>query len=67
MEKEGQARPSEPILNNTINLKEYLKQDSYFGFTGSIGDPQIQLNYVLKWSLDIDILPGDKELNSWKM
>ncbi|XWS63226.1 hypothetical protein CRYUN_Cryun06bG0077600 [Craigia yunnanensis] len=63
MEKEGQDKPLKPILNHTINLKEYLKQDSYFGFAGSTGDPQIQLNCVLKWSLDIDILPRDKEPN----
>ncbi|XVF67094.1 hypothetical protein PTKIN_Ptkin10aG0092900 [Pterospermum kingtungense] len=63
MALEGQSKPSEPILNHTINLKDYLKQDSYFGFAGSTGYPQIQLNCVLKWRLDIDILRRDKGRN----
>ncbi|XVF01679.1 hypothetical protein REPUB_Repub04eG0109100 [Reevesia pubescens] len=63
MATEEQNKPSKPILNHTINLKDYLKQDSYFGFSGSTGDPLIQLNCVLKWSLDIDILPRDKKQN----
>ncbi|KAK6241456.1 Protein kinase domain - like 10 [Theobroma cacao] len=61
MVEEGQDKPSKPLLSAPINLKEHLKQDSYFGFAGSTGDPQIQLNCVLKWSLDIDILPKGKD------
>ncbi|OMP10114.1 hypothetical protein COLO4_04809 [Corchorus olitorius] len=57
MVKEGEDKPSNPILSSTIDLKQFLKQDSYFGFSGSTGNPDIQLNCVLKWSLDIDILP----------
>ncbi|XP_022726655.1 probable L-type lectin-domain containing receptor kinase S.5 [Durio zibethinus] len=67
MAKEWQDKPLKPILSDIINLKEYLKQDSYFGFAGSTGDPQIQLNCVLKWSLDIDILPRNEESNWLKI
>ncbi|XVE49643.1 hypothetical protein DITRI_Ditri01bG0098100 [Diplodiscus trichospermus] len=67
MAREEEDKPSEPILSDTINLKEYLKQDSFFGFAGSTGDPGIQLNCVLKWSLDIDILPKDKDSNWLKI
>ncbi|OMO72116.1 hypothetical protein CCACVL1_17939 [Corchorus capsularis] len=61
MVKEGEDKPSKPILSSTIDLKQYLKQDSYFGFSGSTGNPDIQLNCVLKWSLDIDILPRGQD------
>ncbi|KAJ6765574.1 hypothetical protein OIU79_021709 [Salix purpurea] len=48
MVKEGNQKPGEPLLNETIDLKEYLKQESYFGFAASTGDPRIELNCVLK-------------------
>ncbi|KAK8658403.1 hypothetical protein V6N13_036610 [Hibiscus sabdariffa] len=35
MAKQGEDRPENPILKDTIDLKEYVKQDSYLGFTGS--------------------------------
>ena len=56
MVKEGQPMPEKPLLKETINLKQYVKQQSYFGFAASTGDPQIELNCVLKWSLEIDKL-----------
>ncbi|XP_031269212.1 probable L-type lectin-domain containing receptor kinase S.5 [Pistacia vera] len=56
-------KPSEPLLNATINLKEYLKAESYFGFSASTGDPYIQLNCVRAWTLDIDVVPKKKD---WK-
>ncbi|GAV84800.1 Pkinase domain-containing protein/Lectin_legB domain-containing protein [Cephalotus follicularis] len=62
MVKEDQPKPQQPLLNQTINLKKYLKQDSYFGFAASTGEPQIQLNCVLKWSLDIDVLQQEKDV-----
>ncbi|TYG88327.1 hypothetical protein ES288_A12G013000v1 [Gossypium darwinii] len=65
--KQGEDKPSDPILSDIIDLKEYVKQDSYFGFSGSTGYPQIQLNCVLKWSLDIDILPKDEGGNWLKI
>jgi hypothetical protein len=56
MVKEGQPMPEKPLLKETIDLKQYVKQQSYFGFAASTGDPQIELNCVLKWSLEIDKL-----------
>ncbi|CAM8971840.1 hypothetical protein QQ045_029679 [Rhodiola kirilowii] len=53
---EPASKPESPILNHTINLKDYLKQDSFLGFSGSTGFPQIQLNCVLKWRLEFEIL-----------
>ncbi|KAE8732512.1 Mitochondrial transcription termination factor family protein [Hibiscus syriacus] len=63
MARQGESRPTDPILNDTIDLKEHVKQDSFFGFTGSTGDPEIELNCVLQWSLDIDMIPREEEGN----
>ncbi|XP_065854431.1 probable L-type lectin-domain containing receptor kinase S.5 [Euphorbia lathyris] len=63
MVKEGNSKPRNPILNHTVNLKQYLKQESYFGFAASTGDPHIELNCVLKWEFQIENLSeenGDK-------
>ncbi|EEF47989.1 serine-threonine protein kinase, plant-type, putative [Ricinus communis] len=57
---EGNAKPQEPILRESINLKDYLKQESYFGFAASTGDPEIELNCVLKWRLEIDDIPKEE-------
>lgn len=65
MVKEGNQKPGEPLLNETIDLKEYLKQESYFGFAASTGDPQIELNCVLKWSLQINNQPDDENDEKW--
>ncbi|XP_044508056.1 probable L-type lectin-domain containing receptor kinase S.5 [Mangifera indica] len=56
------TKPSEPLLKETINLKDYLKAESYFGFSASTGDPYIQLNCVRAWSLDIDEAPKKEDL-----
>ncbi|KAE8661603.1 Mitochondrial transcription termination factor family protein [Hibiscus syriacus] len=61
MARQGESRPSNPILYDTIDLKEYVKQDSFFGFTGSTGYPEIELNCVWQWSLDIDMIPREEE------
>ncbi|WCJ28615.1 Concanavalin A-like lectin protein kinase family protein [Euphorbia peplus] len=54
MVREGVSKPRTPILNYTVNLKDYLQRESYFGFAAATGDPQIQLNCVLKWELQIE-------------
>ncbi|KAL5858692.1 hypothetical protein ACOSQ3_006150 [Xanthoceras sorbifolium] len=63
MEKEGKLKPPKPLLTQTINLKEFLKQESYFGFSASTGFPQIQLNCVREWTLEIEVIPKKKD---WK-
>ncbi|KDP46727.1 hypothetical protein JCGZ_06515 [Jatropha curcas] len=50
---EGNPKPEEAILSEEIDLKQYLKQESYFGFAASTGDPEIELNCVLKWEIQI--------------
>lgn len=65
MSKEGDPKPSSPLLRHDINLRHYVKQKSYFGFAASTGDPAIQLNCVLKWKLDVEMIGGDKEFMWW--
>lgn len=62
MVQDGQPKPEKPLLSRTINLKEYVNQKSYFGFAASTGNPQIELNCVLKWSLEIDDLQKKSDL-----
>ncbi|KAK4561884.1 hypothetical protein RGQ29_004651 [Quercus rubra] len=62
MAKEGQPKPEKPLLNETINLKQYVNKKSYFGFAASTGDPQVELNCVLKWTLEIDDLQKKSDL-----
>ncbi|KAF9602861.1 hypothetical protein IFM89_031807 [Coptis chinensis] len=56
MDKEDKPKPSLPILNESINLKDYVNQISYFGFSASTGTTA-QLNCLLKWNLTVEILP----------
>ncbi|XP_042978989.1 probable L-type lectin-domain containing receptor kinase S.5 [Carya illinoinensis] len=67
MVKEGEPKPRFPLLNETINLKEYVKDESYFGFAASTGYPNIQLNCVLKWSLWVQDLPEKRDLTWLKI
>ncbi|XP_041014395.1 probable L-type lectin-domain containing receptor kinase S.5 [Juglans microcarpa x Juglans regia] len=68
MAKEGVPKPEKPLLSEDINLKDYVRQESFFGFAASTGDgTNIQLNCVLKWSLEIDILPGKSDLTWLKI
>ncbi|KAM2194253.1 hypothetical protein ACFX1R_028416 [Malus domestica] len=53
------ARPTRPILTDKINLKDIVKQQSYFGFAASTGTA-IELHCVLKWNLTVELLPGGK-------
>ena len=63
MANDGDDKPQNPILSETINLKLYVKQFSYFGFSGSTGDPAKQLNCVVKWKLEVEDLSSKKD---WK-
>jgi hypothetical protein len=56
MVKQGEQKPEKPLLSETINLKNYVNQQSYFGFAASTGNyPQIELHCVLKLSLEVDV------------
>ncbi|KAK0582125.1 hypothetical protein LWI29_021818 [Acer saccharum] len=66
MDKEREPKPPKPpnpLLTQTINLKDFLKQESYFGFSASTGSQKIQLNCVKEWTLEIEVLPKKKD---WK-
>ncbi|KAJ4966392.1 hypothetical protein NE237_018241 [Protea cynaroides] len=58
-------KPSSPVLSEKINLKDYVKQYSYMGFSASTG-VRAQLNCVLKWELTVEDLPEEKDLK-WVM
>lgn len=65
MAEEKAAKPPKPILSQKINLKDYVKEESYFGFSASTGFPKIQLNCVLSWTLEIEFLEKEKDLK-WR-
>jgi hypothetical protein len=68
MAKQGEQKPEKPLLSETINLKNYVNQQSYFGFAASTGDyPEIELHCVLKWSLEVDVLKKESDLISLKI
>lgn len=56
-------KPVKPILSSGLDLKEILKQDSYFGFSASTGNT-VELNCVLKWNISIEVFDekNDKTL-----
>lgn len=60
-------KPAKPLLKETINLKDFVKEESYFGFAASTGSPDMQLNCILKWDLEVDDLRPRKDLKSLKI
>ncbi|KAL4038507.1 hypothetical protein IC575_002128 [Cucumis melo] len=60
-------KPNKPLLNETVNLKQFVKQESFIGFSASTGSPEIQLNCVLEWTLDLERLPEKKNLTWLKI
>ncbi|PON48340.1 Mitogen-activated protein kinase kinase kinase [Trema orientale] len=63
MAHESDDKPVKPVLSEAINLKHYVEQVSYFGFSGSTGDPARQFNCVVRWELEVEDL-GSKKV--WK-
>lgn len=61
MANKSDERPKKPYLKSTINLKDHVKQDSYFGFAASTGDPGIQYNCVLEWDLQVEVFSVEKD------
>jgi hypothetical protein len=63
MGRQGERKPEEPLLRETVNLKDYVNQQSYFGFAASTGNyPHIQMNCVMEWSLEVDALNKESDL-----
>ncbi|PIA26311.1 hypothetical protein AQUCO_09500048v1 [Aquilegia coerulea] len=60
MALEGLPRPAVPLLDIQLNLRDYVNQQSYFGFAASTGN-WTQLNCVLGWNLTVQILPQEKD------
>ncbi|KAL0381585.1 UNVERIFIED_CONTAM: putative L-type lectin-domain containing receptor kinase S.5 [Sesamum angustifolium] len=58
-------KPSSPILSADLNLRDYVNQQSYFGFSASTGN-ESQLNCVLRWNLTVHYLPSGKSLDIWQ-
>ncbi|XP_016201350.1 probable L-type lectin-domain containing receptor kinase S.5 [Arachis ipaensis] len=50
------AKPSKPVLNSTLDLRDLVSQKSFFGFSASTGKT-IELNCVLRWNVSIETLP----------
>ncbi|CAN6685047.1 unnamed protein product [Malus baccata var. baccata] len=67
MVNESLTKPQTPLLRETINLREYLKKESYFGFAGSTGTSAVQLNCVLKWDLKVEEFHPRKDLTWLKI
>ncbi|XP_031110074.1 probable L-type lectin-domain containing receptor kinase S.5 [Ipomoea triloba] len=54
-------KPGSPILTSELDIRQYLNQESYFGFSASNG-AGYQLNCVLRWNFTITYFP---EKNDW--
>ncbi|KAM5562848.1 putative L-type lectin-domain containing receptor kinase S.5 [Rosa sericea] len=61
------VRPETPLLREPINLKHFLKQDAYFGFSGSTGSSAKQLNCVLEWDLVVQEFKTRKDMTLLKI
>ncbi|PHT49755.1 hypothetical protein CQW23_09502 [Capsicum baccatum] len=46
-------RPNDPILTHNLDLRKFVNQESYFGFSASTGHFN-QLNCVLRWNLTVE-------------
>ncbi|KAF6174242.1 hypothetical protein GIB67_033774 [Kingdonia uniflora] len=66
MAVQGQLRPKNPLLNESLNIGLYLNQHSYFGFAASTGN-LTELNCVLKWNLTVEKLPEENDKTSLKI
>ncbi|KAL0424411.1 UNVERIFIED_CONTAM: putative L-type lectin-domain containing receptor kinase S.5 [Sesamum radiatum] len=58
-------KPSSHILSADLNLRDYVNQYSYFGFSASTGNDS-QLNCVLRWNLTVHYFPDpEKRPDKW--
>ncbi|CAO2211475.1 unnamed protein product [Urochloa humidicola] len=59
----GKPRPSSPVLASPLDLSEHVPEQGYIGFTASTGT-NFELNCVLDWSLEIEVIP-ERKSNTW--
>ncbi|XP_077211529.1 putative L-type lectin-domain containing receptor kinase S.5 [Tasmannia lanceolata] len=59
-------KPNISVIQRSINLKEIVAKDSYFGFSASTGSTY-QVNSILGWNLTVEILPSDNNSTSVKL
>ncbi|RDY12277.1 putative L-type lectin-domain containing receptor kinase S.5, partial [Mucuna pruriens] len=50
------AKPAKPVMSSALDLKQIVKQVSYFGFSASTGN-NVELNCVLMWNISIEVFP----------
>ncbi|KAL3838802.1 hypothetical protein ACJIZ3_023393 [Penstemon smallii] len=50
-------KPRSSILSTELNLRDYVNQYSYFGFSASTGRDTRELNCVFRWNLTIHYFP----------
>ncbi|CAL9192394.1 unnamed protein product [Musa hybrid cultivar] len=65
----GEHKPTIPILSQPLDLREFVLQHSYFGFTAS-ARIAYELNRVLAWNLMVEKLPDDNDDDNtpaWKL
>ncbi|KAG1358981.1 putative L-type lectin-domain containing receptor kinase S.5 [Cocos nucifera] len=61
----GRSKPNFTVLDAPIDISNYVKQWSYFGFSASTG-VTYELNCVLDWNITIEKLPDDRDPGWWK-
>nr|XP_010932158.1 probable L-type lectin-domain containing receptor kinase S.5 [Elaeis guineensis] len=61
----GRSKPNFTVLDAPLDISNYVKQSSYFGFSASTG-VTYQLNCVLDWNITIEKLPDDRKPGWWK-
>ncbi|CAL5005323.1 unnamed protein product [Urochloa decumbens] len=59
----GNPRPAAPVLESELDLSEHVPEQGYIGFAASTGT-NFELNCVLDWSLEIEVIP-EKKSNTW--
>ncbi|XP_058185530.1 probable L-type lectin-domain containing receptor kinase S.5 [Rhododendron vialii] len=47
-------KPNTTILTSPLDLRRFVNQNSYFGFSASTGVDAAQLNCVLRWNLTVE-------------
>ncbi|KAF9673047.1 hypothetical protein SADUNF_Sadunf11G0108300 [Salix dunnii] len=62
MAEEGKAKPATSALAAELDLKDLVREKSYFGFAASTGSNS-QLNCVLRWNLTVEMLSDDSVEN----
>ncbi|KAI4314689.1 hypothetical protein L6164_027575, partial [Bauhinia variegata] len=51
-------KPTKPVMSYNLDLKDVVKQTSYFGFAASTGE-NVELNCVLRWNITVEVLPDE--------